>query len=124
MPVNLRPQPSWYQGFGNGTFMVPVATRPEDHNDPTAIVTTIRRRTRRIKDRRTPPRWSGSSTFFRIYRYQSSGTLLASLLANARCRRPSCPIWVALIKASTLERACAPARCGFLHRPGCPWAWP
>ena len=54
MPVNLRPQPSWYEGFGNGTFMVPVATRPEDRSDPTAIVTTIRRRTRRIKDRRTP----------------------------------------------------------------------
>ena len=54
MPVNLRPKSNWYEGFGNVTFMVPVATRPEDRSDPTDIVTTIRRRTRRIKDERTP----------------------------------------------------------------------
>ena len=40
--------------FGNFTFMVPVVTRPEDRDDPTATVTTIRRRTRRIKDECTP----------------------------------------------------------------------
>jgi NRPS condensation-like uncharacterized protein len=54
MPVNLRPKSNWYEGFGNATFMVPVATRPGDRSDPTAIVTTIHRRTRRIKDGRTP----------------------------------------------------------------------
>jgi NRPS condensation-like uncharacterized protein len=54
MPVNLRPKPSWYEVFGNFTFMVPVVTRPEDRDDPTATVTTIRRRTRRIKDECTP----------------------------------------------------------------------
>ncbi len=54
MPVNLRPKSGWYEGFGNATFMVPVATRPEDHKDLSAIVTTIGRRTRRIKDVRTP----------------------------------------------------------------------
>jgi NRPS condensation-like uncharacterized protein len=54
MPVNLRPKSNWYAGFGNVTFMVPVATRLEDRSDPTAIVTTIQRRTRRIKDERTP----------------------------------------------------------------------
>jgi NRPS condensation-like uncharacterized protein len=54
MPVNLRPRPSWYEVFGNFTFMVPVVTRPEDRRDPTATVNAIRRRTRRIKDERTP----------------------------------------------------------------------
>lgn len=54
MPINLRPKSGWYEGFGNATFMVPVATRPEDRSDPTATVTAIRRRTRRIKDERTP----------------------------------------------------------------------
>lgn len=54
MPVNLRPKPSWYEVFGNFTFMVPVVTHPEDRSDPTATVATIRRRTRRIKDERTP----------------------------------------------------------------------
>ncbi|MGH8965276.1 MAG: hypothetical protein ACRDXB_08095, partial [Actinomycetes bacterium] len=54
MPVNLRPTSSWYEVFGNFTFMVPVVTRPEDRGDPTATVKTIRRRTRRIKDERTP----------------------------------------------------------------------
>ncbi|MGH3365603.1 MAG: condensation domain-containing protein [Nocardioidaceae bacterium] len=54
MPVNLRPTSSWYEVFGNFTFMVPVVTRPEDRSDPTATVTTIRRRTQRIKDERTP----------------------------------------------------------------------
>ncbi|MGH3944662.1 MAG: condensation domain-containing protein, partial [Pseudonocardiaceae bacterium] len=54
MPVNLRPTSSWYEVFGNFTFMVPVVTRPEDRSDPTATVETIRRRTRRIKDERTP----------------------------------------------------------------------
>ncbi len=53
MPVNLRPKSSWYEVFGNFTFMVPVVTRPEDRSDPTTI-STIRRRTRRIKDERTP----------------------------------------------------------------------
>ena len=54
MPVNLRPKSSWYEVFGNFTFMVPVATRPEDRSDPTAIVNAIHRRTRRIKDECTP----------------------------------------------------------------------
>lgn len=54
MPVNLRPKSSWYEVFGNVTFMVPVVTRPENRSDPTTTVTTIRRRTRRIKDERTP----------------------------------------------------------------------
>ncbi len=54
MPVNLRLKSSWYEVFGNFTFMVPVATRPEDRGDPTATVKTIRRRTRRVKDERTP----------------------------------------------------------------------
>jgi NRPS condensation-like uncharacterized protein len=54
MPVNLRPKAGWYEGFGNATFMVPVATRPKDRKDLSAIVATIRRRTRRIKDERTP----------------------------------------------------------------------
>lgn len=54
MPVNLRPTSSWHEGFGNFTFMVPVATRPRDRGDATATVSTIRRRTRRIKDERTP----------------------------------------------------------------------
>ncbi|MGH8571170.1 MAG: hypothetical protein ACREX8_01155, partial [Gammaproteobacteria bacterium] len=35
-------------------FMVPVVTRPEDRSDPTTTINTIRRRTRRIKDERTP----------------------------------------------------------------------
>ncbi|MDQ3763652.1 MAG: condensation domain-containing protein [Actinomycetota bacterium] len=54
MPVNLRPKSSWYEVFGNFTFMVPVVTRPEGRSDPTATVQTIRRRTRRIKDEHTP----------------------------------------------------------------------
>jgi NRPS condensation-like uncharacterized protein len=54
MPVNLRPKSSWYEVFGNFTFMVPVATRPEDRSDPSAIVNAIHRRTRRIKDECTP----------------------------------------------------------------------
>jgi NRPS condensation-like uncharacterized protein len=54
MPVNLRPKSSWYEVFGNFTFMVPVVTRPEDRADPTVTVERIRRRTRRIKDERTP----------------------------------------------------------------------
>ncbi|MGQ0716360.1 MAG: condensation domain-containing protein [Pseudonocardiales bacterium] len=54
MPVNLRPTSSWYEVFGNVTFMVPVVTRPDDRNDPTATVETIRRRTRCIKDEHTP----------------------------------------------------------------------
>ncbi|MDQ4011556.1 MAG: hypothetical protein M3228_12885 [Actinomycetota bacterium] len=54
MPVNLRPKSSWYEVFGNFTFMVPVVTRPEDRGDPTATVTAIHRRTRRIKDECTP----------------------------------------------------------------------
>jgi NRPS condensation-like uncharacterized protein len=54
MPVNLRPKSSWYEIFGNFTFMVPVVTRPEDRSDPTAIVNAIHRRTRRIKNERTP----------------------------------------------------------------------
>ncbi|MDQ4020149.1 MAG: hypothetical protein M3257_00580 [Actinomycetota bacterium] len=54
MPVNLRPKSRWYEVFGNLTFMVPVVTGPEDRGDPTTTVTTIRRRTRRIKDERTP----------------------------------------------------------------------
>ncbi|MGH3975921.1 MAG: hypothetical protein ACRDS9_21710, partial [Pseudonocardiaceae bacterium] len=54
MPVNLRPRSSWYEVFGNFTFMVPVVTRPEDRGDPTTTVNAIRRRTRRIKDERTP----------------------------------------------------------------------
>lgn len=54
MPVNLRPRSSWYEVFGNFTFMVPVVTRPEDRGDPTTTVETICRRTRRIKDERTP----------------------------------------------------------------------
>jgi NRPS condensation-like uncharacterized protein len=54
MPVNLRPKASWHEVFGNFTFMVPVVTRPDDRADPTATVQTIRRRTRRIKQERTP----------------------------------------------------------------------
>ncbi len=54
MPVNLRPKSRWYEVFGNFTFMVPVVTRPEDRRDAAATVETIRRRTRRIKDGRTP----------------------------------------------------------------------
>jgi NRPS condensation-like uncharacterized protein len=54
MPVNLRPKASWHEVFGNFTFMVPVVTRPEDRGDPTTTVATIRHRTRRIKDERTP----------------------------------------------------------------------
>ena len=54
MPVNLRPKSSWYEVFGNFTFMVPVATRPEDRSNPSAIVNAIHRRTRRIKDECTP----------------------------------------------------------------------
>ncbi len=54
MPVNLRPTSSWHEVFGNVTFMVPVVTRPADRGDPTVTVKTIRRRTRRIKDERTP----------------------------------------------------------------------
>jgi NRPS condensation-like uncharacterized protein len=54
MPVNLRPKSSWYEIFGNFTFMVPVVTRPDDRSDPTATVKAIRHRTRRIKDERTP----------------------------------------------------------------------
>jgi NRPS condensation-like uncharacterized protein len=54
MPVNLRPKPSWYEVFGNFTFMVPVVTRPEDRSHSTATINAIRRRTRRIKDERTP----------------------------------------------------------------------
>jgi NRPS condensation-like uncharacterized protein len=54
MPVNVRPKSSWYEVFGNFTFMVPVVTRSEDRSNPTATVKTIRRRTRRIKDQRTP----------------------------------------------------------------------
>lgn len=54
MPVNLRPRSRWYEVFGNFTFMVPVVSRPEDRRDAAATVETIRRRTRRIKDGRTP----------------------------------------------------------------------
>ncbi|MGH4014005.1 MAG: hypothetical protein ACRDSL_08780 [Pseudonocardiaceae bacterium] len=54
MPVNLRPPSRWYEVFGNFTFMTPVVTRPKDRGDPLATVRTIRRRTRRIKDERTP----------------------------------------------------------------------
>lgn len=54
MPVNLRPTSCWYEVFGNFTFMVPVVTLPEDRGDPLTTLTTIRRRTRRIKDDRTP----------------------------------------------------------------------
>ncbi|MDQ4105081.1 MAG: hypothetical protein M3186_15715, partial [Actinomycetota bacterium] len=54
MPVNLRPRSRWYEVFGNATFMVPVVTDTEDRSDPNATVQTIRRRTRRIKDERTP----------------------------------------------------------------------
>jgi NRPS condensation-like uncharacterized protein len=54
MPVNLRPASSWYEVFGNFTFMVPVVTRPADRSDPTTTIATIRRRTRRIKNERTP----------------------------------------------------------------------
>jgi NRPS condensation-like uncharacterized protein len=54
VPVNLRPRSSWYEVFGNFTFMVPVVTRPQDRGDSTATVKTIRRRTQRIKDERTP----------------------------------------------------------------------
>jgi NRPS condensation-like uncharacterized protein len=54
MPVNLRPKSSWYEVFGNFTFMVPVVTRPEDRSDPITTVSMTRRRTRRIKDNRTP----------------------------------------------------------------------
>ncbi|HZA16095.1 MAG TPA: hypothetical protein VE645_04235 [Pseudonocardiaceae bacterium] len=54
MPVNLRPKSSWYEVFGNVTFMVPVVTYAEDRSNPTTTVNTIRRRTRRIKDQRTP----------------------------------------------------------------------
>ncbi|MCA1702157.1 MAG: hypothetical protein LC808_02350 [Actinobacteria bacterium] len=54
MPVNLRPRSRWYEVFGNATFMVPVVTCPEDRRNPIATVQTIRRRTRRIKDDRTP----------------------------------------------------------------------
>jgi NRPS condensation-like uncharacterized protein len=53
MPVNLRPTSLSYEVFGNFTFMVPVVTLPEDRSDPTATVTTVRRRTRRIKEQRT-----------------------------------------------------------------------
>ncbi|MGH3798017.1 MAG: hypothetical protein ACRDSP_24435 [Pseudonocardiaceae bacterium] len=54
MPVNLRPKAHWYEVFGNFTFMVPVVTHPDDRRDPTTTVDTIRRRTRHIKDGRTP----------------------------------------------------------------------
>jgi NRPS condensation-like uncharacterized protein len=54
MPVNLRPKSRWYEVFGNFTFMVPVVTLPEDRGDPITTLNTIRRRTRRIKDDRTP----------------------------------------------------------------------
>jgi NRPS condensation-like uncharacterized protein len=54
MPVNLRPRSSWYEMFGNFTFMVPVVTHPEDRSHPTATINAIHRRTRRIKDERTP----------------------------------------------------------------------
>ncbi len=54
MPVNLRPKSRWYEAFGNFTFMVPVVTHPKDRGDPTGTVKTISRRTRRIKDERTP----------------------------------------------------------------------
>ncbi len=54
MPVNLRPKASGHEVFGNFTFMVPVVTRPADRAEPTATVEAIRRRTRRIKQQRTP----------------------------------------------------------------------
>ncbi|MGH3780642.1 MAG: hypothetical protein ACRDRO_08430 [Pseudonocardiaceae bacterium] len=54
MPVNLRPKSRWFEVFGNFTFMVSVVTHPEDHGDPTATINTIRRRTQRIKNQRTP----------------------------------------------------------------------
>ncbi|HWC11411.1 MAG TPA: hypothetical protein VG455_09335, partial [Acidimicrobiales bacterium] len=54
VPVNLRPRPRWRQGFANLTFMVPVATLPRHRASPAAAVDAVRRRTRTIKERRSP----------------------------------------------------------------------
>ena len=54
MPVNLRPKASGHEVFGNFTFMVPVVTRPADRAEPAVTVEAVCRRTRRIKQQRTP----------------------------------------------------------------------
>ena len=54
MPVNLRPREAWRDGFGNFTFMVPVSTVPRDRVSPTVAVDAVRRRTRAVKEQRTP----------------------------------------------------------------------
>jgi NRPS condensation-like uncharacterized protein len=52
MPVNLRSPQRWREGFGNHTFMVPVATLPRQRTSMAATVDAVRRRTRSIKKRR------------------------------------------------------------------------
>jgi NRPS condensation-like uncharacterized protein len=54
MPVNLRPQQWWHEGVINASFMVPVSTRPLHRVDPATALAAVTRRTRQVKQGRTP----------------------------------------------------------------------
>jgi NRPS condensation-like uncharacterized protein len=51
VPVNLRARSSWYEGMGNFSFLVPVATSPQDRLSPSTTLDAVRERTRQIKER-------------------------------------------------------------------------
>ncbi len=51
VPVNLRARASWYDGMGNFSFLVPVATSPQDRLRPSTTLDAVRARTRQIKER-------------------------------------------------------------------------
>jgi NRPS condensation-like uncharacterized protein len=51
VPVNLRARSSWYEGMGNFSFLVPVATSPKERLSPSTTLDAVWARTRQIKER-------------------------------------------------------------------------
>ena len=81
VPVNLRARSSWYEGMGNFSFLVPVATDPHDRLSSSTTLDAVRARTGQIKER-----LSAAAVFKLITRMSSLPSSLRHHLTRATAR--------------------------------------